>query len=164
MLGGVGSAGAKPALTRLDVRLNVLSSDLSIMILLCPSRFASRLLYDLSKPGARSCGFSMSTDLWDSDAPRSQVNWWVDVLSNQVRHRADFEPWTNCLSNLARRGASLLEESRSLFIIRQPWRFVSVCWASSAPILGNVFSALKRHAHKTNSEAPCSSRQATIPA
>ena len=120
----------------------------------------SWLLYDLSKPGTRSCGFSMSTDLWDSDAPRSQVNWWVDVLSSQVRHRADFEPWTSCLSNLARRGHFLFDEPQSLFIIRQPWRFVSVCGANSAPILENAFSALERYANKTNGEAPYSSRQA----
>ena len=104
----------------------------------------------------------MSTDLWDSDAPRSQITWWVDVLSSQVRHRSDFEPWTNCLSNLARRGCSLIDEPQSLFIIRQPWRFVSVCWANSAPILENAFSALERYANKTNGKAPYSSRQASI--
>ena len=85
------------------------------------------------------------------------------MRSSQVRHRADFEPWTSCLSNLARRGASLLDESRSLFIVRKPWRFVSVCWTSSALILGNAFSALKRSANKTDRKASCSFGQASIP-
>ena len=68
------------------------------------------------------------------------------------------------LTHQARRGGLQLDEPQTLVNIREPWRFVSVRWISSAPILGNAFSALRLYANKTNSEAPCSFSQASISA
>ena len=60
-------------------------------------------------------------------------------------------------------GALQLDEPESLFNIRKPRRFVAVRWKGGAPILGNIFLALRLYAKKTNCEAHCCFSYASIP-
>ena len=57
--------------------------------------------------------------------------------------------WATGLTHQARRGGLQLDEPQSLVNIREPRRFIAVCWTSGPPILGNASSALRIYANKT---------------